>query len=95
MIFNATFSNISAISWQSALLLKDTGAPGENHRSIAFYWQILSQMLYTSPWAGFEFTTYRGDWNWKSKLPYDHDHDVPFFIGYRVKYNFINIHIIA
>jgi hypothetical protein len=28
MVFNATFNNISAISWQSFLLVKDTGVPG-------------------------------------------------------------------
>jgi hypothetical protein len=32
MVFNATFNNISAISWQSVLLVEETGVPGENHR---------------------------------------------------------------
>jgi hypothetical protein len=31
MVFNATFNNISAISWQSVLLMEQTGVPGENH----------------------------------------------------------------
>jgi hypothetical protein len=31
--FNATFNNISVISWQSILLVEETGIPGENHRS--------------------------------------------------------------
>ena len=31
MVFNATFNNISAISWQSVLLMEETGVPGENH----------------------------------------------------------------
>jgi hypothetical protein len=30
MVFNATFSNISVISWQSDLLVEETGGPGEN-----------------------------------------------------------------
>jgi hypothetical protein len=30
MMFNATFNNISAISWRSVLLVKETGVPGEN-----------------------------------------------------------------
>ena len=30
--FNATFYNISVISWQSVLLVEETGVPGENHR---------------------------------------------------------------
>jgi hypothetical protein len=33
MMFNATFNNISAISWWSVLLVEETGVPGENHRS--------------------------------------------------------------
>jgi hypothetical protein len=31
MVFNATFNNISVISWQSVLLVVETGGPGENH----------------------------------------------------------------
>jgi hypothetical protein len=31
MVFNATFNNISVISWQSVLLVEETGGPGENH----------------------------------------------------------------
>jgi hypothetical protein len=32
MVFNATFNNISVISWRSFLLVEETGVPGENHR---------------------------------------------------------------
>ena len=42
MVFNATFNNISVISWWSALLVDETGVPGENHRSVASHWQTLS-----------------------------------------------------
>jgi hypothetical protein len=31
MVFNATFNNISVISWQSVLFEEETGGPGENH----------------------------------------------------------------
>jgi hypothetical protein len=31
MMFNATFNNISVISWLSILLMEETGAPKENH----------------------------------------------------------------
>jgi hypothetical protein len=31
MVLNATFNNISVISWQSVLLVEETGGPGENH----------------------------------------------------------------
>jgi hypothetical protein len=32
MIFNATFSNISAMSWQLVVLVEEVGVSGENHR---------------------------------------------------------------
>ena len=35
MVLNATFNNISVISWQSVLLVEETGVPRENHISIA------------------------------------------------------------
>jgi hypothetical protein len=31
MVPNATFNNISVISWQSFLVVEETGVPGENH----------------------------------------------------------------
>ena len=34
MVFNATFNNISVISWRSIVLVEETGGPGENHRPI-------------------------------------------------------------
>jgi hypothetical protein len=34
MVFNATFNNISVISWQSVLLVEETEVPEENHRSV-------------------------------------------------------------
>jgi len=35
MVFNATFNNISVISWWSVLLVEETGEPRENHRPVA------------------------------------------------------------
>jgi hypothetical protein len=35
IVFNATFNNISAISWWSVLLVAETGVPGVNHRNVA------------------------------------------------------------
>jgi hypothetical protein len=35
MVFKATFSNISDISWRSVLLVEETGVFGENHRPVA------------------------------------------------------------
>ena len=31
MVFNATFNNISVISWWTVLLVEETGVPGENY----------------------------------------------------------------
>ena len=31
MVFNATFINISVISWRSVLLVEETGGPREKH----------------------------------------------------------------
>jgi len=31
-VFNATFSNISAISWRPVFVVEEAGVPGVNHR---------------------------------------------------------------
>jgi len=41
MVFNTTFNNIPVISWRLALLVEETGVPGENHRPAAGHWQTL------------------------------------------------------
>jgi hypothetical protein len=48
MVFNATYNSISAISWQSVLLVEETGVPGENHQPIANHWQTLSHNVVSS-----------------------------------------------
>jgi hypothetical protein len=35
MVFNATFNNISVISWRSVLLVEETGVPEENRLPVA------------------------------------------------------------
>jgi hypothetical protein len=42
MVFNATFNNVLVISWQSVLLVEETGVPGENHQPAASHWKTLS-----------------------------------------------------
>ena len=42
MVFNATFNNISVISWRSVLLVEETGVHGENHRPATSHSQTLS-----------------------------------------------------
>jgi hypothetical protein len=48
MVFNATFNNISVISWRSVLLVKETEVPGENHRPVASHSQTLSHNVVSS-----------------------------------------------
>jgi hypothetical protein len=60
MVFNATFNNISVISWQSVLLLEDSGVPGENHWSVASHWKTSSLNVVSS--------TPRHEWGWNSQL---------------------------
>jgi hypothetical protein len=38
LVLNATFSNISAISWRPVLVVEEAGVPGENHRPWASNW---------------------------------------------------------
>ena len=44
MVFNATFNNISVISWQSVLFVEKTGVPGENHQSINIKGNLLTNV---------------------------------------------------
>ena len=37
MVFNATFNNISVISWRSVSLVEETGVPEKNHRPVMDY----------------------------------------------------------
>jgi len=48
MVFNATFNNISAISWWSVLLTEETGVPRESHWSAASQPQTLSHNAVSS-----------------------------------------------
>ena len=57
MVFNTTFNNLSVISWQSVLLVDETGGPGENHRPLASHWQALSHNVVHLARSRFELTT--------------------------------------
>jgi hypothetical protein len=42
MVLNATFNNISVMSWRSVFI---SGGPGENHRPVTSHWQTSSRNL--------------------------------------------------
>jgi hypothetical protein len=48
MVFNATFNNISVISWRSVLLVEKTGVPGENHQHSTSHIQTFSRKVVIS-----------------------------------------------
>jgi hypothetical protein len=48
MVFNATFNNISVISWQSVLLMEETGVVRENHQPATSHQQTLSHNVVSS-----------------------------------------------
>ena len=59
MMLNATFNNISVISWWRVLIVVETGVPGENH-----HWQTLSHNV--AHLALIEIRTHNisGDMHW-------------------------------
>jgi hypothetical protein len=59
MVFNDTFNNISAISWRSVLLVKETGVSGKTTdlpQVTDKHYHIMLYRIHIS-WAGFELTT--------------------------------------
>ena len=48
MVFNATFNNISCISWRSVLLVEETRVSTENHLPVASHWNFLSHNVVSS-----------------------------------------------
>ena len=55
--FNVTFNNISVISWQSVLLVEETGGAEKTIDLKQVTDKLYHIMLYTSLWSGFELTT--------------------------------------
>ena len=56
MVLNATFNNISVISWRSVLLVEETKLPRENDRPVVRHWQALSYNV-VSIYLGDEYFT--------------------------------------
>jgi hypothetical protein len=48
MVVNATFNNISALSWHSVLLVEETWVSRENHLPVASNWHTLSHNVVPS-----------------------------------------------
>ena len=79
-------NNISVITWQSVLLVEETGVPDENYRPVASHWQTLSHNVVSSipRLSRVRTHTISGDRYWlhrqfEIQLPYDHDYDCPYF----------------
>ena len=64
IVLNATFNNISVISWRSVLLVEETGGPRENHRSAASQWQTLSYNVVHITLGGSRTHNISGDRHW-------------------------------
>jgi len=66
MVFNATFNNISVISWRSVLLVEENGVPGGDHRPAASHWQTLSHYVVSSTHRlrGIRTHNVSGDMHW-------------------------------
>ena len=71
MAFNATFNNISVLSWRSVLLVEETVVPGENNRPAASHIMLYWVNEYTSPER--DSNSQRQCWLALIQLPYDHD----------------------
>jgi hypothetical protein len=59
MVFNATFNNISVISWLSVLLVEETGVTREYHWPVASHWQTLLQIVVLSTTHNFNGDRHR------------------------------------
>jgi len=67
-VSNATFNNISVISWRSVLLVEETGVPREIYRPVASHWQTLSHIVVSST-PGHELVELFLSWICMKSLP--------------------------
>ena len=64
MVFKATLNNVSVISWQSVLLVEETGVFGENHRPVASHWQTFSHNIVSSTPCHEQDSNFSDDRHW-------------------------------
>ena len=64
MVFNATFNNISVISWGSVLLVEETW---ENHQTVTNHWQTLSHHVVHLTLIEIQSHNNNGDRHWLHK----------------------------
>jgi hypothetical protein len=62
MVFNATFNNISVISWQSVLLVEETEVSEENHGPAVCYWQTYIEHFIIVYWIEYPQTKFPLFW---------------------------------
>ena len=79
MVINATFNNISIISWRSTLWVEENGGTREKHRPVASNYQALSHNIVPSTFRLELDTNSQLKW-WYTLITYvvlcDHDPDV-------------------
>jgi hypothetical protein len=69
MVFDATFNNISLISWLSVLLVEETGVPGKNYQPATSHWQTWSHnvVLRSPRLSGVQTHNISGDRHWSHR----------------------------